>query len=79
MTHVQIRVIINIEGEGQNMKTSEFIRQLKKQGIKFHSHGTRHDWYINPENGRKAQVPRHKTQEIPIGTVNNILKELGLK
>ena len=61
------------------MKTSEFIRSLKKQGIKFHSHGTRHDWYINPANGKRAQLPRHKTKELPIGTLNDVLQELGLK
>ena len=61
------------------MKTSEFIRSLKKQGIKFHSHGTRHDWYINPANGKMSQVPRHHGQEIGTGTVNKILKDLGLK
>lgn len=61
------------------MKTSEFLRKLKKQGIKFHSHGSRHDWYINPANGKKAQVPRHHSKELPIGTVNDILESLGLK
>ncbi|MCL2171618.1 MAG: type II toxin-antitoxin system HicA family toxin [Defluviitaleaceae bacterium] len=61
------------------MKISEFVRGLKKQGIKFHSHGTRHDWYINPENGKMAQIPRHKTQELRPGTMGDILKSLGLK
>jgi predicted RNA binding protein YcfA (HicA-like mRNA interferase family) len=61
------------------MKVSEFIRQIKKQGIKFHSHGTRHDWYINPTNGMMSQIPRHQTQELAIGTRDKILKDLGLK
>ena len=60
------------------MKTSEFIRQIKKKGAKFESHGSRHDWYVNPKNGQKAQVPRHKTKELPIGTVKDILNALGL-
>jgi len=60
------------------MKISEFIRQIKKKGAKFHSHGTRHDWYYNPKNGRRAQVPRHKTKELPIGTMKDILEALGL-
>ena len=61
------------------MKTSEFIRILKKKGAKFVSHGTRHDWYVNPKNGKHAQVPRHKTQEIPIGTQKDILKSLEME
>jgi len=61
------------------MKIAEFIKSLKKQGIKFHSHGTRHDWYINPANGKMAQVPRHKSQDLRSGTMHNILKGLGLK
>jgi predicted RNA binding protein YcfA (HicA-like mRNA interferase family) len=60
------------------VKVSEFIRQLKKKGAKFHSHGSRHDWYENPENGKKSQVPRHKSKELPKGTMKDILEELGL-
>jgi len=61
------------------MKTSELIRYLKKQGIKLHRHGKRHDIYINPENGKKAEVPRHHSKEIGTGLRNQILEDLGLK
>ncbi|MCL2087822.1 MAG: type II toxin-antitoxin system HicA family toxin [Oscillospiraceae bacterium] len=61
------------------MKVSEFIRQLKKQGIKFDSHGTRHDWYINTENGKMSQVPRHNSKELGTGIRKRILEDLGLK
>ena len=61
------------------MKISEFIKKLKNQGVKFHSHGTNHDWYINPKNDKMAQMPRHKSQDIKVGTMNDILKQLGLK
>ena len=60
------------------MKISEFIKLIKKKGAKFHSHGTRHDWYYNPKNNKKAQVPRHKTRELPTGTMKDILDGLGL-
>ncbi|MCL2566278.1 MAG: type II toxin-antitoxin system HicA family toxin [Defluviitaleaceae bacterium] len=60
------------------MKTSEFIRQLKKQGIKFLKHGTNHDWYINPENNKVAQIGRHGAKDLKKGTMNAILKDLGL-
>ena len=61
------------------MKTSEFIRQIKKHGIKFLKHGANHDWYINPENGKVTQIGRHGVQDLKTGTMNRILKDLGLK
>jgi predicted RNA binding protein YcfA (HicA-like mRNA interferase family) len=61
------------------MKTSEFVRSLKKQGIKFYRHGARHDTYINPENGKKSELPRHRSQEIGTKKKEKILKDLGLK
>ena len=61
------------------MKTSEFIRQLKKRGIKFLKHGANHDWYINPENGKVTQIGRHGSKEIKTGMAERILKDLGLK
>ena len=61
------------------MKVSEFIRQIKKQGIKFDSHGTRHDWYINPKNGKMSQIPRHNSKELGTGLRERILEDLGLK
>jgi len=33
------------------MKVSEFIRQLKKQGIEFEEHSKKHDKYVNPKRG----------------------------
>ena len=62
------------------MTTAEAKRKLKKQwGIKLHSHGTNHDWYINPENGKKTQIGRHDSKEMPTGTWKAILDQLGLK
>ena len=61
------------------MKISEFIRLLKKQGIKLAEHGTEHDKYVNPKTGQSARIPRHNTKEIKTGTAERILKDLGLK
>ena len=61
------------------MKVSEFIRQLKRHGVRFHRHGKRHDIYINPANGKKSEVPRHQSKEIGTGLRNSILEDLGLK
>ena len=61
------------------MKVSEFVRQLKKQGIVFEEHGKKHDKYVNPQTGQSARLPRHQSQEIRTGTKEQILKDLGLK
>ena len=67
------------ELRGGAMRTSEFIRKLKKLGIRFESHGGNHDWYYNPKNGKRAQIGRHHQEEIGAGLVNKIMKDLGLK
>jgi len=61
------------------LTTNEFIRKLKKQGIKFESHGANHDWYYNPKNGKRTQIGRHHQAEIGTGLANKIMKDLGLK
>ena len=61
------------------MKVSEFICQLKKQGIKFKKHGARHDVYYNPNTGQEAQLPRHNSKKLATGTRESILTDLGLK
>jgi len=61
------------------MKVSEFVRQLKKQGIQFAEHGREHDKYVNPETGQEARIPRHKSKEIGTGLREQILKDLGLR
>lgn len=61
------------------MKVGELQRLLRKQGCKFVRHGSRHDTWINLANGLEAQIPRHQSDEIPKGTLDRILKDLGLK
>lgn len=59
------------------MKYSELIKLLKKNGCQLHRHGANHDIWRAP-NGQRRPVPRHKG-EIANGTVNQILKGLGIK
>lgn len=61
------------------MTIAEFIRSIKKQGIKFKEQGARHDIYYNPATGDEAEIPRHQSQELKTGTKERILKDLGLK
>ena len=60
------------------MKTQELLKLLKKNGCSVLRNGRRHDiWYSNITD-KQFSVPRHKA-EIPTGTLNNILKDAGIK
>ena len=59
------------------MKRKEFIKELVKAGCYLKKHGSKHDIYVNPKNGRKAPVPRHA--EIKNTLIELIKKQLGLK
>lgn len=63
------------------MTVGEALRFLKTQGITFATmKGTGHQRAINPANGQWTIFPMHgKKREIPPGTWNKILKDLGLK
>ena len=60
------------------MKTQELIKILRKNGCFVNRNGSRHDIWYSPITEKTFTVPRHKT-EIPIGTLNNILRTAGLK
>jgi len=77
---VRVKYVYNeIRKRGVSVKVSEFIRELKKQGIKFAEYGKEHDKYVNPKTGQSARLPRHPSKEIKTGTREQILKDLGLK
>jgi len=59
------------------MKRKELLRQLEHAGCVFLRHGSRHDLYLNPANGKKQPIPRH--QEIDEGLARHIKKYLGIK
>ena len=60
------------------MKTSELLKLFKKNGVMLTRHGKKHDLYHSPITNKPFPVPRHKT-EIASGTLQNILKDAGLK
>ena len=60
------------------MKTAELQKLLKALGAKFKRHGTNHDVWENPKSGQTTRIWRH-AKEIPKGTLNQILKDLGYK
>ena len=60
------------------MKTSELIKLLKRYGIVKIRSGGRHDIYYSPITGAEIPIGRH-SKEVPVGTVQSILKAAGLK
>ena len=59
------------------MKRQHLIRELTQAGCRFHRHGAKHDIYINPANGKKAPVPRHR--ELKDSLCGLIRRQLGLE
>ncbi|MHB1590632.1 MAG: type II toxin-antitoxin system HicA family toxin [Sulfuricella sp.] len=58
------------------MKRQDLIRQLTQAGCTLLRHGSRHDIFQNPANGKKQPVPRHS--EIDDRLAAHIRKFLGL-
>jgi len=61
------------------MTTAELLKLLKKNGCTFVRNGGRHDIYFSPITGKQFPVGRHNKEEVPNGTLQNILKCSGLK
>ena len=59
------------------MKRKSLISKLVKAGCYLKRHGSRHDIYANPLNGRQAPIPRHA--EIKESLVKLVLKQLGIE
>ncbi|MBM4041919.1 MAG: type II toxin-antitoxin system HicA family toxin [Planctomycetes bacterium] len=59
------------------MKRRDLIRQIEQAGCVFLRPGARHDIYINPRNGLKQPVPRHR--EIDEALARHIRKYLGIE
>jgi len=60
------------------MTLNGFTKRISKAGCYVKHHGKKHDIWINPATGRETQVGRHGAQELPMGTVYGMLKDLGL-
>ena len=60
------------------MKTQELIKLLRRNGCFIKRNGSRHDIWYSEISQKEFTVPRHKA-EVPVGTLNNILKVAGLK
>ena len=59
------------------MKRKKLIKQLESFGCYLLRHGANHDIYLNPKNGQKQPVPRHK--EVDEKLAKHIIKYLGIE
>jgi len=59
------------------MKRKELIKQLEKAGCVLLRHGSRHDVYLNVNNGQRQPVPRHT--EVDEQLARHIKKFLGIE
>lgn len=58
------------------MKWKELIKIATDKGYRLHTHGKKHDIYVN-DNGERLIVERHGSQEIRKGLMNALKKQLG--
>jgi mRNA interferase HicA len=63
------------------MTAKEFKKWLGRQGCVFEGQrrGGGHLVVINPENGRRSELPMHSRKELGTGLVRAIKKQLGLE
>lgn len=61
------------------MKYSELERMLKKAGCSIQREGSNHTLWYSPLTGNTFPVARHRTEDVPRGTLKSILTAAGLK
>lgn len=61
------------------MKYSELEKQLRGIGCIVEREGKRHRVWYSPLTGQRFSVGRHKTEDVPNGTLKAILKSAGLE
>lgn len=61
------------------MRYSELEKELRAAGCRILREGKNHTIWYSPITGQQFTVPRHKTQEVPKGTLENIRRAAGLK
>ena len=62
----------------KRLKVSELVKELKHIGCYKTREGSNHEIWKSPVTGKKFQLPRHYSQELPTGTEKNIRKSAGL-
>ncbi|HEY95034.1 MAG TPA: type II toxin-antitoxin system HicA family toxin [Dehalococcoidia bacterium] len=58
------------------MKRKELVKKILNSGCILVRHGSKHDWYQNPDSKISQPVPRHR--EIAESLAKHIMKMLGI-
>lgn len=66
-----------MKGSENHLKVSELIKILKKNDCYLVRHGKKHDIWCSNVTGKSFSVPRHLSQDVPIGTYENIKRDAG--
>lgn len=61
------------------MRYSELKKKLKDGGCYMVAEGKKHETWFSPKTGKSFMVGRHKTQEVPAGTLGAIMRDAGLE
>lgn len=62
--------------QGEDMKTSQFVSELRRAGCAMVKHGERHDLWRSPLTGQQDWVPRHPSKELGPGLERRLRKRL---
>ncbi len=60
------------------MRYSELEKKLKKAGCKVLREGANHCIWYSSITDKAFPVSRHKTEEVPAGTLKSIMQDAGL-
>lgn len=52
-------------------------KKATENGFEFLKHGSRHDIYVNKNNGKIILLERHWSQEVRPGLMNKLKREIG--
>jgi predicted RNA binding protein YcfA (HicA-like mRNA interferase family) len=61
------------------MKVREVVKWLEKDGWVLDRTRGSHRQYVHPTKTGTVTVPGHEGDDMPVGTLNSILKKAGLK
>lgn len=61
------------------MKYNELEKKLKAAGCYWVRDGKRHPIWCSPKTNKEFPLSYHKSEEVAKGTLNQILKDAGLK
>ncbi len=74
-----MRVETNDSVYNEAVKVRDVIKQLQDDGWVLQETKGSHRQFEHPDKPGKVTVPGHPGDDVPVGTLNNILKQAGLK